>query len=457
MEGSGIISAVLDACERERSAAGGAGAGSDAEAAHAVHESLSALDCRVPSASSATDATHATADATDGAEHSSASASAVRKGRGDGVDYGPPPPPPTTISAGGAAAPTIVELNVGGTNFAASLQTLRSRPDSMLGRMFSGSIGVQRDSQERVFLDRNPAAFAAVLDWLRDGDTDAIHFATARERATLLREARFYMLEDLMEALTHSSGRAVAFDGPSFLSRCAEQWRAEYGPAIDAVAAVAQEVMLGLSGRGGETPACLTREQHAVLVAAGVAPAPISVEAVRSPAGVTREGAARGTFFGGPIHQGVRGRRATVELRFPALQVMDAASKTIAFTNDWDNLPVTLRYWRGYADEGAPPELAPRMEDDMRVHNVAPLGTRRGLQTRWRVFDTAPPGRTGLEGCPHQIEVLMVLYRDGSDPLKRHVEAAFAAHGLHAMGPRNFRDRNDGSSICLQLSPLASD
>ena len=62
----------------------------------------------------------------------------------------------------------VVQLNVGGHKYETLLSTLRKR-DSMLAALFSGRFKVLRDSEGRVFIDRNGALFAHVLDYLRDG------------------------------------------------------------------------------------------------------------------------------------------------------------------------------------------------------------------------------------------------------------------------------------------------
>lgn len=154
------------------------------------------------------------------------------------------------VSSDGASA-MVVDLNVGGTPFSTSLQTLRSRPDTMLGRMMTSGTPVLRDGAGRVFLDRNPAVFGAVLDWLRDGDCDIVRRGTARERAALLREAEYFMLDDLVDALhggRGGGGEAAAASGSGLrgglLAACEASWEGAVGDHIRALARVAHDLMV---------------------------------------------------------------------------------------------------------------------------------------------------------------------------------------------------------------------
>ena len=67
---------------------------------------------------------------------------------------------------------SVIDLDVGGTRFRTSRQTLLSDPDSMLAKMFDpgssfSAPGVKMDGA--YFLDRDPAHFGAVLNYLRSG------------------------------------------------------------------------------------------------------------------------------------------------------------------------------------------------------------------------------------------------------------------------------------------------
>jgi hypothetical protein len=64
-----------------------------------------------------------------------------------------------------------VRLNVGGRVFETTAATLLAHPDTLLGRMFSGGTTVmaKRDATGAYFFDRDPTAFAAVLEYMRTG------------------------------------------------------------------------------------------------------------------------------------------------------------------------------------------------------------------------------------------------------------------------------------------------
>ena len=73
--------------------------------------------------------------------------------------------------------PKIIDLNVGGTYYSTTLDTLRSDPDSMLCAMFSGRVGVLTDKDHRYFIDRDGNLFRYVLSFLRFGRAMAFHLS----------------------------------------------------------------------------------------------------------------------------------------------------------------------------------------------------------------------------------------------------------------------------------------
>uniref|UniRef100_A0A452GNI4 Potassium channel tetramerisation-type BTB domain-containing protein n=1 Tax=Gopherus agassizii TaxID=38772 RepID=A0A452GNI4_9SAUR len=65
-----------------------------------------------------------------------------------------------------------VTLNVGGTFYSTTLETLTRFPDSMLGAMFRGPRPARTDRRGHYFIDRDGKAFRHVLNFLRLGRLD---------------------------------------------------------------------------------------------------------------------------------------------------------------------------------------------------------------------------------------------------------------------------------------------
>ncbi|KAG1655097.1 BTB/POZ domain-containing protein KCTD3 [Nymphon striatum] len=66
----------------------------------------------------------------------------------------------------------IVHLNVGGTKFTTSRQTLTWVAESFFTSMLSNRISTTRDDSGAVFIDRDPKLFAIILNYLRSRDVD---------------------------------------------------------------------------------------------------------------------------------------------------------------------------------------------------------------------------------------------------------------------------------------------
>ena len=63
----------------------------------------------------------------------------------------------------------IISFNVGGTVFATSRQTVMKYPNSMLARICSTDVPVEKDSNGVYFIDRDPEIFRLILNYLRNG------------------------------------------------------------------------------------------------------------------------------------------------------------------------------------------------------------------------------------------------------------------------------------------------
>ena len=111
---------------------------------------------------------------------------------------------------------SIIDLNVGGTRFQTSRQTLTADTNSMLAKMFDpessfSAPGVKKDGA--YFLDRNPVHFGAVLDFLRSG-----HLEKDCNVPALLKEASYFGLQGLEAALQEvAKEKAQVGTGDEFL------------------------------------------------------------------------------------------------------------------------------------------------------------------------------------------------------------------------------------------------
>lgn len=96
------------------------------------------------------------------------------------------------------AAQGRVVLDVGGTRFTTTLSTLG---DSVLAALFYGRQDLDEtvDDDGAVFIDRDPQAFAHILQWLRTGVVPLVH--DAAQRKTLILEAVHYGLDQLTSEL----------------------------------------------------------------------------------------------------------------------------------------------------------------------------------------------------------------------------------------------------------------
>jgi BTB/POZ domain-containing protein KCTD8/12/16 len=100
----------------------------------------------------------------------------------------------------------LVELNVGGVTYATTLRTLqRAEPDSLLATIKSMTnddnkrASFPRDSQNRLFIDRDGVLFRYILDYLRNQKLFLPeHFA---ERDRLRIEVDYYRLTSMSQAL----------------------------------------------------------------------------------------------------------------------------------------------------------------------------------------------------------------------------------------------------------------
>eukprot|EP01012_Entosiphon_sulcatum_P062621 TRINITY_DN8906_c0_g1_i1.p1 TRINITY_DN8906_c0_g1~~TRINITY_DN8906_c0_g1_i1.p1 ORF type:complete len:461 (-),score=60.02 TRINITY_DN8906_c0_g1_i1:21-1403(-) len=94
-----------------------------------------------------------------------------------------------------------IGLNIGGTVFVTSLQTLLSdfEPSSMFRALFGGKHEVKRDQQGQVFIDRDPHHFGSILNYLRTGVMFPPQGETDFEKFML--ELEYYCLDNALHRL----------------------------------------------------------------------------------------------------------------------------------------------------------------------------------------------------------------------------------------------------------------
>ncbi|XP_038865263.1 BTB/POZ domain-containing protein KCTD3-like [Salvelinus namaycush] len=109
----------------------------------------------------------------------------------------------------------IIQLNVGGTRFSTSRQTLMWIPDSFFSSLLSGRISSLLDETGAIFIDRDPTAFAPILNFLRTKELDL----RGVNMNILRHEAEFYGITPLVrrlllcEEIERSSCGSVLFHG----------------------------------------------------------------------------------------------------------------------------------------------------------------------------------------------------------------------------------------------------
>ncbi|XP_053212221.1 BTB/POZ domain-containing adapter for CUL3-mediated RhoA degradation protein 3-like [Panonychus citri] len=89
-----------------------------------------------------------------------------------------------------------VKLNVGGSLFQTTIATL-TRVDCMLRAMFSGQLGVHKDSEGWIRIDRDGEQFGNILKFLRDGKVCLPE--SVKEINDLLAEANF-LIQELIDS-----------------------------------------------------------------------------------------------------------------------------------------------------------------------------------------------------------------------------------------------------------------
>ncbi|CAH8549772.1 unnamed protein product [Schistosoma mattheei] len=105
----------------------------------------------------------------------------------------PQPASPTRYSA-------PVHIDVGGTLYTSSLKALTKYPNSILGKMFNGTIPIVLDTmKQHYFIDRDGVLFRHVLNFLRTNKVNLDPNFTEFDQ--LVEEATFYGLDEMVNQL----------------------------------------------------------------------------------------------------------------------------------------------------------------------------------------------------------------------------------------------------------------
>ncbi|XP_043932962.1 BTB/POZ domain-containing protein KCTD11 [Protopterus annectens] len=99
-----------------------------------------------------------------------------------------------------ATIDSVITLNVGGSLYTTTLETLTKYPNSMLGVMFKGQLPTMTDSHGRYFIDRDGKAFRYILNYLRTSFLDLPEDYSETE--LLKREADFYQIQSLLQEIS---------------------------------------------------------------------------------------------------------------------------------------------------------------------------------------------------------------------------------------------------------------
>lgn len=105
----------------------------------------------------------------------------------------------------------LAMLDVGGTLFHTSALTLQREAGSMLAVLFSGIFAQEEDAEGFAFIDRDGTHFRAVLEYLREGESEALRMAAAKA-PLLRRELQYFLLQEAEALLAPTRWRFPGMD-----------------------------------------------------------------------------------------------------------------------------------------------------------------------------------------------------------------------------------------------------
>ncbi|XP_075990647.1 BTB/POZ domain-containing protein twz [Anticarsia gemmatalis] len=120
-----------------------------------------------------------------------------------------------------------VHIDVGGTIYTSSLETLTAYPESRLGKMFNGTIPIVLDTlKQHYFIDRDGGMFRHILNFLRN--KKLLLPCDFPYLELLLHEAHYFELDHMVYALTKLKGeREESKQDREWLSQATERLKQE--------------------------------------------------------------------------------------------------------------------------------------------------------------------------------------------------------------------------------------
>jgi len=121
-------------------------------------------------------------------------------------------------------ASRIVKLNIGGFKFCTTSNTLTKHPETFFTGMLNGNLPTTIDEDGAYFIDRDGQFFAPILTWLR---TNEISIPSTMTKEDLIREARFFSLQPLVDAFcteSESEDNPKCMESPSEIDKYVQEY-----------------------------------------------------------------------------------------------------------------------------------------------------------------------------------------------------------------------------------------
>ncbi len=104
----------------------------------------------------------------------------------------------------------LIKLNIGGYKFCTTIETLTKYPDCFFTSLLSEKLPTTKDEEGAYFIDRDGQFFSPILTWLRTNEISIPQNSMTKE--DVIREARYYTLQPLVDELTESANPANHMD-----------------------------------------------------------------------------------------------------------------------------------------------------------------------------------------------------------------------------------------------------